>query len=798
MRITKHIDTNKCIGICLVWAFVIPIIIIVFAYHKVGIYLGGPNTILTMDMGAQYMPFWASLRRIVCSDNSLFLNLSGALANNFGGFAYYIFSPLTWITEFFSLEKLPDVIYFLTLLRIGLCGISFCCYLLYTYREKQYKLAVVLLSCCYALMSYNVGYSLNLMWLDAVIMLPWILMGIERILRENKPALFIFSVFLSLVFNYYITGMSAVFAVGYLFIRLTEIKKWSIKQIGGFILYALMGIGLAMPILLPGVLALANGKLDEQAKPITDLFRYNIFQVVGQLLSGRYDTLMDDGLPLIFCGTGTVVLALIYLIKGKDSIRNRLLWTAFTVFYFFSMCFIPLDRIMHGFKETTCFEVRYSYVFSCLLLILAYRGIDCIYEKISKLSLVGFLKAIATLFVLIELYINSSVLIAGIMVELPYSPRLEYDMVLNSKKELIEGIEDTDFYRVSDYIPYTFNDGAWLGYNGIGYFSSCYNLKVMNFLGALGENQSYHILKDSRRTPLEESLIGAKYRITYLDWSDAGELIDTSGLYALTGNESALSLGYMIYSDTESTKYDTLGKNAFENQNMLASDLSGKDENVFVELEPKAFEETNSDDYEKITSFTIETECDSPVWIYFEKADDKISFNGNKDTKLVVDGRDKGMFIDPESDSTFMIYLGRYEANTKISIKTFSNIYYEAFHVAYMDEEVYQKVIYKLKQNQLILTEHENGHFLGNIDAGAGGGMLLSLPAIDGWIIRVDGERIEPGNYRNVMLTIPLTGGVHSVDIRFISPGVFVGLIIGVISLLMIIMALSKRKSEVI
>ncbi len=172
---------------------VIPIFIMVFAYYRVGIYPGGPNTVLTFDMQTQYMPFFASLRYLRSSDNSLFFNMSGALGNNFMGFAYYIFSPFTWITVLFPLELLPEAIYFTTLLRIGICGLNFCIYLLYRFKEKRYYLGTILLSCCYALMSYNVGYSINIMWLDAILMLPIILVGVERIIRDRKTTVLTFS-----------------------------------------------------------------------------------------------------------------------------------------------------------------------------------------------------------------------------------------------------------------------------------------------------------------------------------------------------------------------------------------------------------------------------------------------------------------------------------------------------------------------------------------------------------------------------------------------------------------------------
>ena len=794
-RILRFFCNNKSILYLMIISFVIPVFIMALAYYMRGIYPGGPYTVLTSDMGAQYMPFWASLRYIGKSDNSIFLNMSGALANNFMGFAYYI-SPLTWMTVLFDIGQLPEAIYFFTLIRIGLCGAGFSLYLYYTYNERRHRLSIILLSCCYALMSYNVGYSINLMWLDAVLMLPWILVGVERILRKNAPTFFIISVFLSLLLNYYITFMSGVFVCFYILIRLAELKKLRLKDTIKFVEYGIVGIGMSAPILLPGVVALTGGKLEEDTRVIAKIFRYRLIDIAGQLFSGRYDTLFDDGLPLIFCGSATIALVLIYFLKSKDEFKIKILWFSLIMFYLFSMVFVPLDRVMHGFKETTCFEVRYSFVLSCLLLILAYRGADAIVNSVSDSNIVGGLKVVCTLFVLAELYINSSIIISGIMTELRYGLSSEYKEELELKREMIESIEDNGFYRISDYNTYTFNDGAWLGYNGIGYFSSCYNLNMMNFLGVLGENQSYHVLTEGQRTPLEESLLGVKYRIAYSYWHEEGELLSSNEEYSIYKNEYPLSIGYMKKNSDYSERLD-FSKNAFENQNIVARELSGVEEEVFVELKQKNYIEEKTDSCLKKISFEAEALCDAPIWIYFENTDDRRNNNGNKDTALIVNGDDMGLFVDPHSDSSFLIYLGRYLAGESIHIEAYGNIYFGEAHLAYMDEDIYRKVIDALDDNMLEITEHSSGHFTGTINAGKGGRMLLTFPVMNGWRIKVDGKMIKPDNYRGVLLTIPVDKGEHEIDIRFVSPGLCIGIMIGVISLVGLVSIIKcSRKYE--
>ncbi len=768
-------------------SFVAPFIILMLAYYKKGIYPGGPNTVLAYDLKAQYMPFYASLRYLGETDNSIFLNMSGALGNNFLGFAYYIFSPFAWITVLFPLESLPLVLYFTILVRIALCGLSFFVFILLSYPESRHYQGAFLLSCCYALMSYNIGYSVNLMWLDSVIMLPLLLLGIEQIIQGKKNSFFSVCVAISMIMNYYITSMSLVFVSLYTIVRLTELKKWSIDRVKKLIIGLLIGIGISLPIVLPGVMALADGKLSEASVSLEHLIRYNPIELLGQLFSGKYDTVLDDGLPFIFCGTATLLLVVFFFMEKRNLWETKCLYAGLIVFYLFSMCFVPMDRAMNGFNEATCFEVRYAYVFSTLLLCISYRGIDCFRDVLKKYNILSIAKAIGVVFVFVELYMNSSILIAGIMEELRYRPVEEYELELKSKKTLVEMIDDEDFYRISDSHPYSDNDGAWLGYNGFGYFSSSYNLTVMDYLGSLGECQIYHLLKDGYRTPLEESLFGAKYKLSYAIDKTSPDIIGTKGFYSLSRNDDALSLGYMIKGNKREDY--KLSGDALANQNALAMELAGTD-GVFVELLAMECEEVDSPGYAKHSRMKFLTTEDAPVMLYIEEANNedlkqKSTDLDNPQTMVYVNGEEYGSIW--KNDSTFIIYLGRHNSGEQIEIEVLSTVFLGNIHMDYMDDQAYQEVVKQLKKNQLKLTEHSSGHFCGTIDAGNGGYMLLSLPYMDGWIVKVDGNRTSFEDYRNALLKIPLSEGVHDIDIRYVSPGVYLGMIVGGISLALFI-----------
>ena len=116
----------------MVLSFVIPVIIMSLAFLKVQVWPGGKFTLLIYDMSAQFNPVISSIRYIGRSDNSVFLSFYGALGNSaLLNYASYIADPVMWFTTFFSLEQMPNVLYFITLFKIGLCGMSLSAFFLF-------------------------------------------------------------------------------------------------------------------------------------------------------------------------------------------------------------------------------------------------------------------------------------------------------------------------------------------------------------------------------------------------------------------------------------------------------------------------------------------------------------------------------------------------------------------------------------------------------------------------------------------------------------------------------------------
>ena len=84
--------------------FLIPAALMFFVHAAFGVYPFGENSILVLDMNAQYVMFYEALRRALWGDASLLYSFSRNLGGEFPGiYAYYLASPLSLIVALFSM-----------------------------------------------------------------------------------------------------------------------------------------------------------------------------------------------------------------------------------------------------------------------------------------------------------------------------------------------------------------------------------------------------------------------------------------------------------------------------------------------------------------------------------------------------------------------------------------------------------------------------------------------------------------------------------------------------------------------
>jgi uncharacterized membrane protein YfhO len=211
---------------------------------------------------------------------------------------------------------------------------------------------------------------------------------------------------------------------------------------------------------------------------------------------------------------------------------------------------------------------------------------DALKEKYSPISLKPVVYYLAFIFVVTESFVNSVSLLTKVRDDVgPYSEYSEYVKAYDSMELILSAYDiRSGSDRVVKNWRLTNNDGILFGYSDIDYFSSAYNSKFHEFMGALGFNTRYHILRSEGITPVIASVLGVSYFVEYgSDLSAYYNLISTEGELKVYKNTDSLPLVFAIENNDPSFELD-FSDDPFRNINELVYDLSGV-EGVFDELD---------------------------------------------------------------------------------------------------------------------------------------------------------------------------------------------------------------------
>ena len=198
-------------------AFAIPAVMLYLVYVRLRYEEFLPHlSVLKIDMSFQYIYYFRALQDWIQGEGSLIYSFSRALGGEFLGiFTYYLSSPISFIVGLFSREAILDAIMAVYLIKCGLSGLTAAIYLRKS--AKVRPLTAILFATLYAMCGFSVVMHINIMWMDGVLLLPLLALGIERLIVQKKYLLFVSTVALNLLCNYYVGYMSCIFAFFYFF-----------------------------------------------------------------------------------------------------------------------------------------------------------------------------------------------------------------------------------------------------------------------------------------------------------------------------------------------------------------------------------------------------------------------------------------------------------------------------------------------------------------------------------------------------------------------------------------------------
>lgn len=295
---------------------------------------------------------------------------------------YILGDPLGILSVFFPPKFAEFGFNLLVILRFFLSGLSFLLYCRYMKLNKQASLigAFVYIFSGYGLYAgVKHPYFMNVM-----IYLPLILIGIEKIFQKKKPYLFIFMIFLSAFSNFYFFYMLSLIMFIYAVFRyLLIFKKIKIKILihflGIFIFYYLIGLCLSSFTFFPSAMSILNSSRIgiETYLPMfyNQNYYWNIYSSFISSGSASYWTVLSFSFISFLC--------LIVLFLRKRYFYLKIVFILFAV-----MLCIPYFG--HIFNGLSYFTNRFIWSFTFIVSIITVIILPEIYhlKKKEKISII--------------------------------------------------------------------------------------------------------------------------------------------------------------------------------------------------------------------------------------------------------------------------------------------------------------------------------------------------------------------------------------------------------------------------
>ena len=203
----------KRLIICL-GAMGVTFLVMLLLMAKFGIEPFGDCSLAAADCKIQYLDFFNYYKDLLNGKNSIEYTLTKGLGGSaIGLFSYYLASPLNLVMLFFDGAKANTAIDLLIITKLCLAAGAFAFFLQARLHDRLAPLMTILLSAGYGVSFYSFANGCNLMWLDGMILLPFMLLGTYHVVRRRCLAPLVVPTALSVLANWYTGGINCLFCI---------------------------------------------------------------------------------------------------------------------------------------------------------------------------------------------------------------------------------------------------------------------------------------------------------------------------------------------------------------------------------------------------------------------------------------------------------------------------------------------------------------------------------------------------------------------------------------------------------
>ena len=340
----------------------------------------GSNSMLTIDLGQQYIDFFSLFRQTLTQTPEQFLYSfqKGYGGEMIGVWAYYLMSPFNLILLLFDEQHLAAAVTLLTYLKLAGASLTF----FYFARKKYHTNTVMgsLFANAYALMSYTFTYMLNIMWFDVLVFLPLIALGLDRIMTQRRSKLYVIMLAVSLISNYYIGFMMCIFLAFYAgYVIFEKFPKVTIKSFiqhySDFVIQSLMGAAISAMMLIPTFMALLSSKATHTKTDWNWDVAHNLEAIGSKLFLGSF--VFDEikkGSPNLYSSILVSLFVVYYFFIRKIRWQEKIAAIVVLIPFYLGFHFKIFDRLWHGGQFPIWYHFRFSFLTTFFFIILALKA----------------------------------------------------------------------------------------------------------------------------------------------------------------------------------------------------------------------------------------------------------------------------------------------------------------------------------------------------------------------------------------------------------------------------------------
>lgn len=784
-------------------AFIIPVIIFLLCIIINNTYPFGKYPLDILDSQVQYGPIMLAIKKGFLNGN-IFFSWGGGLGFNlFSNIIYYAGSILN-----FGLLFVKDNMYYyytsiMIIIRFGLLGLSMSIYLNY---KKLKPLPNIMLSLCYAFMGFVSIYYYTFMWIDSIIMLPIIIMGLEKLLDEDKPFLYIFSLMLCIYMSAYIGYIICIFCLIFFTYKLFINHDDAKRKIKTFIISSLLaGLSCAL-FLIPAYYSLAGTR----ETVASSLFQFGLTNNVLTFIPNMFPFIGStsswfDGRCQIYVSIFAFLNVILYFFNSKFTKREKIVTASFIGLFYIIFSLKSLTNIFHLFENPNGWGPRFAFIFCFFMLYIAAQNLLHIKDlKVNKLAIktisglliassiipiIFYLLSSETsvrsplplafsfvfigiyliilliskkrkyiyliIFLIVELFLNTTYNVYQNTIIAQGSLFAYNEQRFDSIREKINSLDDS-FYRIEFENMLFDNDGLYFDFNGVNFLSSTLNKNVRDLFIKLGMPDIFflRIRYDKMEYPIM-SLFNIKYTMDNFN--------------NIKQNDYYLPIGFVTNSKIKDVK---LTDNYSDNVNSIYSAFLGRDVKIYNTIDYNSFNKSGN-------TYTYDFISDINGTIKLNHNNYRLNINNLAHTK------NSEISIGDKVNITY--YLNKDKV---------SDLYFTTF-----DLDEWKRVYKELFDNDYIydIETNTDGHiFKGTINVlNEDSYVYTSIPYEKGMKVYIDDKEVKADVILDSLIGFNIDKGKHIITIDYVPKGLTSGAIITVISLSLTAVYLKyKKKSQ--